>query len=109
MEIVEEHQSPDALLKFIVVRADDGDIDLGFEGFAWHTHANLLVPFFGNTENIAIRTFVDSVLSNRAIIAVVRVDGKLQDVSVTDIARPGEAKSDRETVEFRYWDGSPVL
>src|SRR5438046_1455790 len=40
MTIIEEHQSPDGLLRLIVQRDDDGDIAIGFEGYPWHTHGD---------------------------------------------------------------------
>ena len=42
MAIVERHTSPDGLLELIVDRADDGDWTVGFDGFAWHTHGDIL-------------------------------------------------------------------
>jgi hypothetical protein len=32
------YESPDGLLRFLVVQDDDGDVSLGFDEYAWHTH-----------------------------------------------------------------------
>jgi hypothetical protein len=72
--------SDDDLLKLIVCRGDDGDMAIGFEGFPWHTHANILASSSGLSEPDAIRRFIDDVLDDRAIIAVSRVGGVAGDV-----------------------------
>jgi hypothetical protein len=47
-DILEEHRSPDGLLRFIVTRDEQGDISLGFDGFVWHTHADVLARRLGS-------------------------------------------------------------
>ncbi len=37
----EEYLSPDGCLRLVVIR-ETGDITLGFEGFPWHTHGDVL-------------------------------------------------------------------
>jgi hypothetical protein len=109
MHILEEHRSPDGLLRFLVCRSGDGDISLGFDSFTWHTHADILASLSGLSENVAVKQFVDDVLSSRAIIAVARVDGNIRDVWVTDTPSPDKYKPDNETIEFRYWDGRSAV
>jgi hypothetical protein len=38
----EQHVTPDGALTLVVARDDDGDITVGFDGFPWHTHGDLL-------------------------------------------------------------------
>jgi hypothetical protein len=73
MDIVETHTSDDGLLKLIVWCEDDGDTAVGFEGFAWHTHADNLGLCSGLSDADAIRRFIGDVLGDRAVIAVCRV------------------------------------
>jgi hypothetical protein len=107
MQIVEQHDSPDGLLKFVVEREDDGDICLGFQGVGWHTHADILASSSGLSEDAAVRQFVDRLLSGRTIVAVMRIDGQIRDVWITDDpARDAKYKGSNETLEFRYWNGA---
>jgi len=105
MDILEQHTTPDGFLKFVVCRNDD-DVCLGFDGFAWHTHPELLADD-GVSEDVAVRRFVDGLLAGRVVIAVARVGGAVRDVWVTDdVESDLKHKRDDENIEFRYWDGS---
>src|SRR4029077_3259428 len=84
MSTIRQHVSPDGSLRLLVVTEDDGDVALGFDGFAWHTHADILAAEGGIPQKEAVEEFVQAVLSNRAILAVSRVEGKVRDVWVTD-------------------------
>jgi len=102
-----EYVSPDGLLRFIVVRADD-DTSLGFAGHEWHTHGDLIAGSFGVTEREAIARFVEDLLGDRSVIAVSRVGGGIRNVWVTDDpASELRYKPAEEEVEFRYWSGRP--
>jgi hypothetical protein len=105
MHIIERHQSPDRLLSFTVKRADDGDYYLGFDGFPWHTHADILASISGLPEAAAVRRFVDALIGGRAIVAIARSGGRIRDVWVAESSAPDKHKPDDETIEFRYWDG----
>lgn len=108
MNIVEEYRSDDGLLKLIICRADDGDTAIGFEGFSWHTHADILASSSGLSEPDATRRFIEDVLDDRAIIAVSRVDGVAGDAWITDDpASEVRYQTGNETIEFRYWSGKP--
>src|SRR5947209_771491 len=103
---VETHTSDDGLLKLIVRRDDDGDTAVGFEGFPWHTHADILTSCSVLSEAVALRQFIEDVLGNRAVIAVCRVGGEARDVWVTnDPASELKYQRRDETIEFRYWRG----
>lgn len=64
--ILEEHVSPDGLLSLYVIKSDDGDITIGFVGYPWHTHGDILD---GTSVPVAIRGFVDSLIRDEMIIA----------------------------------------
>ena len=100
--------SDDGLLKLIVCREDDGDTAIGFEGFDWHTHTDLLASSWGLSEPDALRRFVDEVLDDRAIIAVSRARGEVRDVWITDDPDSDlRYKTADETIEFRHWSAKP--
>jgi hypothetical protein len=102
----ETYTSPDGRLIFTVARREDG-VALGFEGFAWQTHADLLVGPFGPSEEIAVEEYVGALLANRLLIAVVHDEQETLDVFVTrDPETDLHYKPDDESLEFRYWDGS---
>ena len=75
MEIVEEHHSPDRLLKLIVTRDETGDFTIGFDGYTWHTHGSILASLSGLPEREAIRKYVDQIIGDSQIIVVSRVKG----------------------------------
>jgi hypothetical protein len=106
---IERLISPDGLLTFVVYQ-DEGDIVLGFEGFEWHTHADLLASWMGIPQDEAVRRFVDDLTEGRATIAIHTVNGEMCDVCITDDPNSDlNNKSDDESIAFRHWDGSSVL
>ncbi len=107
MDLVAEYISSDGILRFIIER-DGDDVSLGFAGYAWHTHADLLAASFGVPEQVAIARFVEDLLNDRSVIAVSRVGGKVQDVWITDDpVSELRYKPEEEAIEFRYWSGRP--
>src|SRR5262245_51147927 len=108
MDIVEEHQTPDGLYRFVVERSQDGDLSLGFHGFPSHTHGDILAGLSGLTVEAAVRNYVETLLSGGSFIGIARVGDKIRDVWVTDNPHPDKYKPEDETIEFRYWDGRPV-
>jgi hypothetical protein len=107
LNIIGEHVSPDDRLRFVVER-DGQYISLGFEGFSWHTHADMLASAFGTSEALAVERFVDDLLGDRCIIAVSRIAGTIRDVWITtDPQSDLHYASDDEVLEFRYWSGAP--
>jgi len=48
-----EYISPDGLLRFII-ECREGEVALGFAGYEWHTHANLLAGSTGMDEQEAV-------------------------------------------------------
>ena len=105
MTLNAEYLSPDGILRFIVWR-DDNDVSLGFAGYSWHTHADLLVGAYGASEQIAVARFVEDLLSDRAIIAVSRAEGVTRDVWIADDPiLELRYKPEEEDIVFRYWSG----
>ena len=111
----DDYVSPDGILRLVVARDEDGDISLGFAGFAWHVHGELLVAAYahddvvGLTPESATRRFVQEVTGNRAIIVMQRVDGVVRDIWVTsDPSRELRCSQPGASLEFRHWDGSGV-
>src|SRR5947209_3010616 len=83
MTAVQEHTTPDGALRFVVWR-EDGDTILGFDGYEWHTHGDLLTVEYELAEDAAVDRFVSDLVGSRLIIAVSRVAGRIDDVWVTD-------------------------
>jgi hypothetical protein len=120
-----DHVSPDGTLRFLV-RASGRDVTLGFDGFEWHTHGDILAAMSeGQTvasfwssrtpesasESITkyAKQFVDDLLSGKLIIAITKVSGAIRDIWVTDdLAADVRYCSPDETIEFRLWDGTTV-
>jgi hypothetical protein len=76
---IREYVSPDNQLRFIVVH-DEQDISFGFEGFPWHTHADLLASIFGISEELAVSRYVSDLLNDRCIIVVSWIGGRIHDI-----------------------------
>src|SRR4051794_21173684 len=109
MDIVEEHHSPDRLIRLIVTRDDGGDSAIGFDGYAWHTHGDILASLSGLPEKEAIREFVDQIIGDHQIIVVSRVNGEVRDIWPTDDPKEEfKYKPPEESLEFRCWSGLTV-
>jgi hypothetical protein len=107
-KLTTEYQSPDGLLKFIVVR-EGGDISLGFAGYPWHIHGNILASLSDLPTEEAISRYVDALLSNRTVIAIAAVDGVTVDVWITDNPPLTDRhKPQEEMITFRLWDVEPA-
>ena len=106
MRILERHVSPGGNLVLIVQEDETGDIAVGFEGYAWHTHADILASLTGQPQREALRAFVDDIVTDRAIIAVAVVGATVRDAWVTENPE-GEFKykPDDESIRFRLWSG----
>ena len=110
MKILEEHSSPDGFLRLIVTRDDTGDTTIGFDGYQWHTHGDILAAVYKLPEEEAIREYIDSILLDYQIIAISRVNGSIRNVWPSDdpIVDCEYYKASEELLEFRYWSGTPV-
>ena len=84
MEIIEEHHSTDRLLRLIVTRYASGDVSIGFDGYGWHTHGDMLALIYNLPEEEAIRFYVDEIIGDETIIVIARDEGKIRDIWPTD-------------------------
>jgi hypothetical protein len=102
----EEHRSADGTLVFAVDSRGDGDVAIGFLGFPWHTHADILSCTMNLAEPDAVRAFVDELLKDHSVICLRYVDDTLTDVWISDDPR-GDLRycQPNERIEFRYWSG----
>jgi hypothetical protein len=108
VQTIEEHVSPDGRLRFLVLSYPDGDVALGFDGYPSHTHADILATLSGLAAADAVRQFVDDLLSDKSVIAVWGVPGKVEDVCVSeDPARDAAYQQVGEIIELRHWSGRP--
>jgi hypothetical protein len=85
------------------VEHDVEDVTLGFEGFPWHMHANVLTSLFGISEERTVNQFVSDLLSDQCIILVSRIGGTIRDVWIS--AHPQSDlrhKSNEEGLKSRY-------
>jgi hypothetical protein len=108
MGTLEDYISPDGRLRFVVDAAPDGDLVLGFHGFLWHTHADLLAAMSGLPETEAVRRFVDDLLQDRSVIALWGTSEGVRDVWVSEEPeRDATYPLEEESIELRYWSGRP--
>jgi hypothetical protein len=102
----EEHTSADRLLTLAVDGLKNGDLAIGFRGYPWHTHADILASINSMDETEAVRQFIDDVLNDRSLIAVKMIDGHIHDVWITDDpVKERKYKQSNEEIQFRYWSG----
>lgn len=100
--------SPDGELRF-VVRWSDADIILGFDGYDWHTHGDLLVADPSDTPADAAKRFISELIAGLWVVAITRIDGTISDIIVTaDPAAESRACLAGQTIEFRLWDGTRI-
>lgn len=105
---VEEHVSPDGRLRFLVVADPHGDLTLGFDGFPWHTHADILASSSGMAEAEAVRRYVDDLLADKAVVALWGGAGEIRDAWISeDPARDASYPMEGEVIHLRYWSGRP--
>jgi len=102
----EEHASPDGLLMLAVETLKGDDVAIGFRGYPWHTHADILASINSTNESSAVREFIDDVLNDRSLIAVQIIDGHMQDIWITnDPTNDCKYKQANKEIRFRYWSG----
>src|SRR5262245_38166093 len=106
MAVRERYSSPDDACLVLIVDDDDSDVAVGFEGFEWHTHGDLLVGSYGTTQKEAVASFVHQILSDRLVIAVCSINGAVKDVRVTDDpAAEHRYAMAGEQILLRFWSG----
>ena len=106
---VDRYVTPDGALTFLVQREPD-DITLGFDGYSWHTHADIIAELRGEAdESSALQTYIDDLLHDRLPIVLLKKCGNILDVWVLPF--PDDPVSDpyledEETLEVRSWTRS---
>ena len=110
-----EYISPDGVLKLVFVR-DDDDSTVGFDGYPWHTHGDVIAGELQLLRDPAVpaqtaaANFVRDILDGRVPISVVRVNGRITDVSATYLPEKEDPyRPANETLEVRNWDGESWL
>ncbi len=107
--------SPDGLLTLVGIQDTDGDITIGFEGFYWHTHGDLLAtPWLDMQQepldpHDAAVAFISSIVTNQVPLVLHFISSKLKDVwgmGPGDMP-PGHGAPD-DSFEIRYWDGTQI-
>lgn len=106
MPIVEHHTSPDDLFT-LIVDVTESDWTIGFSGYSWHTHGDILSAWgCDGSPSDAMRTFVDEIIGSKRPFLVYREDGAISDVAVqSDYDDPAS----EENVEVRLWNGNKSL
>ena len=100
------YTSPDGLLRLKVI-ADVSDVSVGFEGFSWHTHADILAAICKLPEADAVNQFVNAILHDKSVVAVSRRGAQITDIWISD--DPGtelRRTLPGEVTELRYWNGT---
>ena len=106
--ILARHTSADGELTLIAEQLES-DLQIGFEGMPWHTHGDILAQVSGLPLQSAVERFLEELLHGRHVLALLRKDGALVDVWVTDDPAKDEMyKEAGEVLEFRLWDGTQV-
>ncbi len=101
--------SQDGLLALTISTDVDGEQLIGFHGFEWNVQISVLSELTHLSHEEARRTFIDDVLEDRAIIAVLRRHGEISDVWVTDAPKMDlQYVKEGESLEFRRWSGKTV-
>jgi hypothetical protein len=80
---LERYTSPDGELNLVVEQLGD-DIIVSFGDYPWHTHADLMAPWYGPDQDAALRGFINEILSDRLCIVVSSLEGVVTDVEAED-------------------------
>jgi hypothetical protein len=97
------HVSPDGKL-CLIVETVDNDRSVGFEGYSWHTHGDILARLYELDAEAAIEKFIKQITNGELVIAVLSKCGNVTDIWVSDDPQ-SETLSAGETIQFRLWDG----
>lgn len=107
----ERFVTPDGEIELVVVR-ESGDITLGFAGFPWHTHGDVLVGEYAlagltiEGPEQAVERFLYDLTTNVAPISILRKCGSITDIWATvEYPEPDKYLAPDESVEIRYWNG----
>jgi hypothetical protein len=82
--IYRDYISPDDTLRFLV-QTGDGDITMGFDGYPWHTHGDILAALSSGTPEGAMERYIADLIGNGLIIGVARASGRLWDATKIEV------------------------
>ena len=99
----QRHMSPDGKLCLVVKTVDDDRI-VGFEGYGWHTHGDILASVGGLDAEAAIEEFIEKIKTGELAIAVLSKGESVIDIWISDDPQR-ETVSPGETIRFRLWNG----
>ena len=106
--MTERYSTPDGLLTLLVQR-DEDDVTIGFEGYPWHTHADIIADLHGHDDpESALQNYLDDLFHDRLPIVVWKKAGVLTDALVPDFPDEpiGQEHCDSdESFEVRLWSG----
>lgn len=98
--------SPDGELALTMEIDVDGECLLGFHGFEWRQQGSVLCEMYGTSVDEACQSFLQNIINDGAVIAVLSCHGDRADVWVTEDPREDlRYLKDGEKLEFRYWSG----
>jgi hypothetical protein len=103
----QRHMSPDGKLCLIVVTVDD-DLIIGFEGYGWHTHGDILARLSGLDAEAAIEQFIEKIKRGELVIAVLSKGENVTNIWISDDPQR-ETVIPGETILFRLWNGQHVV
>lgn len=103
------HVSQDGTLAISVTSDVDGERLIGFHGFEWSLPASSLLADRQDSLDDAIQRFVDDVLQDQAVIAVLSRHNEVTDIWITEAPQEDlQYLQQGETLLFRYWSGTVV-
>lgn len=104
------HVSPDGLLALTVQSDVDGEQLIGFHGFDWSVQMSVLGELANEPAAAAGAKFIDSILRDQALIAVLEQNGMMVDVWITEDPKVDlNYLQEGESLSFRYWSGKTAL
>jgi hypothetical protein len=109
MNLKYKHISSDGHLTLLVYQNSD-DWIIGFDGFEWHIHGNLLMPEYGDSPAIAAKNFMKAILEDREFIAISEFIDKPSIISIIDDPESERKyKLPEETLTIRTWSGKQKI
>ena len=98
--------SPDGELALTVEIDVDGECLLGFHGFEWRQLGSVICEQYGTAIDEACESYLQNIITDGAVIAVLSSHGEKSDVWVTEDPNEDlQYLKDGESLAFRYWSG----
>jgi hypothetical protein len=106
--MTERYSTPDTTLTLLVQRNDD-DITIGFDGYPWHTHADIIADLRRESDpEAALQAYLDDLFHDRLPIVLMKKAGVLTQPFIPDFPdQPLNSKHFEadECYEVRLWSG----